>query len=343
MWLAYLPIIPVVVYYAIKAKRIFFFTNVNPLFSTGALMGASKYDILKLVPDPFMPISLMSKPSNSRCQEVLEMMKQRGLIFPVIAKPDVGERGLLVELISDELELKKYLEANTIDIIIQEYVSYENECGIFYIRNPLEAKGDVVSIGLKDFMKIKGDGKSSIKDLMQKDQRSKLQIKRLEGSKQNILNSVPAKGEMVNLEPIGNHCRGTCFVDGSHLKSEALNKIFDKISDEMPDVYYGRYDIKYNSWDELLEGRNFKILELNGVASEPIHVYDQNVPIFQKYKSFYSLWKKLYEISKIQKRRGYDPMNIKGAIKSIISYFKYIRSINSNWREIKPSSQLQVN
>jgi len=274
---------------------------------------------------------------------MIDFCKSKIKCFHMDLVIQLGERGLLVELIADENELETYLHANPIDIIIQEYVQYEKECGIFYIRNPLETKGEIVSIGLKDFLKIKGDGISTIRCLMEGNQRSKLQIKRLEVSRPTFLSTVPDKDEMVAIEPIGNHSRGTCFLDGNHLKSETLNAIFDNMSNQMPNVYYGRFDIKYNTWGELLEGKNFKILELNGVASEPIHIYDKNVPVFEKYKSFYSLWKKLYEISKVQKSRGYQPMNVKGALSSVISYFKYMRSINPNWRDFKPSSNLQVN
>ena len=106
----------------------------------------------------------------------------------------------------------------------------------------------------------------------------------------------------------------------------------------MDEVYYGRFDIKYNTWEELLQGKNIKILEMNGVASEPIHVYDQNVPIRDKYKTFYGLWKTIYEISDIQRSRGIDPINVFAAYKIIREYKKYVKGVNPNWQNVKEIS-----
>ncbi len=337
MWLAYLPVLPVVLFYALRARRFFFFSNVNPIFKTGALLGASKFDILHQIPDQYKPISILNKNLPNRYSAAVADIERRGLKFPIILKPDIGERALLVELIDNKEELRNYLQANDIDIIIQEYISLPQECGIFYIRKPSAKKGKVVSIGLKSFLKLKGDGKKSVRELMMLNSRYILQIERFEKDKLYLLNKIPDEDEVLELEPIGNHCRGTSFIDGNRLICSKLDELFDHINMQMNEVYYGRFDIKYNSWDELLEGKNIKILELNGVASEPIHIYDQSVPITEKYKSFYSLWKTIFEISNIQKERGVDPMKSFVAFRAIREYKNYLKSINSNWRNNSPA------
>ena len=332
IWMAYLPVLPLILFYALRSRKFFFFSNVNPLFKTGALMGASKYQILSQIPQQFIPKTFFVSKHNNDLESVLFQIQKNKLEFPIIVKPDIGERGLLVALINNENELQSYLNANKIDLIVQEYINFENECGIFYVRKPSEKRGRIVSVGLKDFLRIKGDGKSTVKEIMLMNQRSKLQIPRMEQSQDPLLHKVLQLGETITLEPIGNHNRGTCFINGNHLISEKLDSLFNQINDEMEEVYYGRFDIKYNTWEKLLEGEDLKILEMNGVASEPIHVYDATVRIRDKYKSFYGLWRTIYEISNIQKQRGIQPIDIKTAFATFKEYKSYIKSINVNWK-----------
>ncbi len=333
VWLAYLPVLPIVLYYVFRTRRWFFFSNVNPLFKTGALMGASKYKILSQIPEDYIPVTFYVEKEKREVRLVLEQMRSSGLNFPIIAKPDVGERGILVALIESEKELKAYLNANNIDILIQEYIDLPNECGIFYVRKPSDTEGHVVSVGLKDFLRLKGDGFSTIRQLMETDQRSRLQIDRMEEEGATaVLDKVLAKDETFLVEPIGNHCRGTTFSDGNHLINDKLNTLFNKINSSMEEVYYGRFDVKYGNWDDLLEGKNFKILEMNGIASEPIHIYDHRVKIKDKYKSFYSLWRTIYEISNIQKARGIQPISLKMAFIAFREYKMYIKSLDANWK-----------
>lgn len=82
--------------------------------------------------------------------------------YPLIAKPDIGFRGLLVKKIENESELKSYIQKYDINIIIQEYINCKNECGIFYHRHPNEEKGVITSITLKKFLNITGDGSSTL-------------------------------------------------------------------------------------------------------------------------------------------------------------------------------------
>ena len=71
--------------------------------------------------------------------------------------------------------------------------------------------------------------------------RARLQIKRLEESSIDI-NRVPKSNQVIQLEPIGNHVRGTTFNDGNHLITKELVELFDKISLAIKGFYYGRFD-----------------------------------------------------------------------------------------------------
>ncbi|MBT8188902.1 MAG: hypothetical protein KJO29_00620 [Bacteroidia bacterium] len=332
IWLVYLPVIPVALFYAFRMRRFFFFSNVNPIFKTGAFLGASKFKILSQIPEQYIPQTILIRNTGDRIRSAIDQLRNSGISYPLIVKPDVGERGLLVELINNESELVDYLSANEIDILIQEYITHKNECGIFYVRKPSEKKGKIVSVGLKAFFNIIGDGQSTVRQLMERIPRYRLQIERFEERNKSILDQIPEEDEVLQLEPIGNHSRGTTFIDGNHLISKELDDLFDNINAQMPDVYYGRFDVKYNKWEDLVKGVEFKILEMNGVASEPIHIYDQAVPIRDKYKCLFGCWKTLFEISNIQKSRGILPIKLPVAFREFMNYKNYIKSINLNWR-----------
>ena len=122
-------------------------------------------------------------------------MDQQNINFPVIAKPDIGERGTDVSKINNSKELKEYNQKSKSKYLIQEFITYDIELGILYSRMPNSDKGKVTSITLKEFLTLTGDGKSSIKELMQQSTRSRFQIKRISKEMKNGINLVFKEGE----------------------------------------------------------------------------------------------------------------------------------------------------
>jgi hypothetical protein len=86
---------------------------------------------------------------------------------------------------------------------------------------------------------------------------------------------------------------------------------FEKISSSIPNFYYGRYDIKYNTFEEMENGKNIKIVELNGINSEPVHIYDQSKGILYAYKEFYKHIDLMYIISEENLKRGFKRVSSK--------------------------------
>jgi len=216
----------------------------------------------------------------------------------LIAKPDIGFRGLLVQKITSKNELKIYLKKYKIDIILQEFINYKNECGIFYSRNPTTDKGVISSITLKRFLSITGDGTSTLYQLIVSDKRANLYKDLLFELHQNNLESIPKKFEILQLSVIGNHSKGTQFLNGNHLISKKLEATFDALSKAIPGWFYGRIDLKYNEFSEIENGSNFKILEINGIIAEPTHIYDsENSTYFDALRAIRMHWKSLFEIA----------------------------------------------
>ena len=156
---------------------------------------------------------------------------------------------------------------------------------------------------------------------MQQSIRARFQIKRLKNQMKNEINRVPQINEKVLLEPIGNHCRGTRFINHNHIINQKLNIVFDKISLPIQGFFYGRYDLKVKTIEDLILGENIKIMELNGASSEPGHIYDTSFTLFKAYKDLCYHWKRLADISAINIKDGFKPVSFSVIIKT---YWKFV-------------------
>ncbi|MGQ0827348.1 MAG: hypothetical protein ACT4ON_03020 [Bacteroidota bacterium] len=318
-WFFYLPVLPYWLYLSIKSRSLAYFSVANPGIELGGFFGESKSDILKLIDKHYLPkyIEINEKIFNP----IIHQLKEQNISYPVISKPDVGERGNAVVKINNEEELKDYHQQSRSKYIIQEFVEYDIELGVLYSRLPNSDKGKVTSVTLKEFLSVTGDGKSTIKELMQKSARARFQIKRLSKQMGDEINKVLNTNEKKILEPIGNHCRGTRFIDNNFLINEKLNNVFDTICLPIKGFYYGRFDLKVKSIEDLYLGRNIKIIELNGASSEPGHIYDSSYTLIRAYKDLLSHWKRLAEIANENRLYGHQPVPFLSIVKS---YWKFV-------------------
>ncbi len=302
MSIFYLPVYMYWFYLGVRAKSIFFFTAVNPSIKNGGMVAASKMSILELIPQQYVPkTTLLTAPISIK--KIEEALVEAGLSYPVIFKPDLGERGWKVERVTNSEEASRYLKSFNADLQIQEYIDLPFEAGVFYYRFPNEKKGTVSSIVVKELLYVLGDGISTLKQLILKKTRARLQYEKLKVIWSNELESIPAKDERVELQPIGNHNRGTAFLDGNYLIQEQLINSFDAISKQIDGFYYGRYDVRCKNAEALQNG-NVMIMELNGAASEPAHIYQSGYPILKAYKSLFHHWKVMYRISVANHKNG---------------------------------------
>ena len=171
-WLAYIPVVPYVLYLGIKHRSLTLFTAANPGIPSGGFVGESKSAILSSlgrVPD-FLLLS-GEVPADARIAAVNEFMMARKLTYPIVLKPDVGERGTGVTIARNDEDVHSYLKTPVGDTIVQKYVA-GLEFGIFYYRYPGQSQGRIFSITEKHFPSVVGDGVSSITDLILRDERA---------------------------------------------------------------------------------------------------------------------------------------------------------------------------
>lgn len=298
---------------SLRARSLVFFSASNPRIPMGGMFGESKYDILKTIPPEFIAKSALITLPTSR-QEVLRQIEMMGLKFPIILKPDLGERGWMVERIHTEDDIDHYLSRVKLDFIIQECIDMPLEFGVYYRRFPSEQTGHVVSIVEKKMLTVKGDGKSTLEELILSKDRAKLQWEQLKIKFQDQLRTIPGNDEEVLLVSIGNHCLGTKFLDGGHLITRQLSETFDRISKQIEGFYYGRFDLRVTSLDDLNQGK-IKILELNGSGAEPAHIYQPGFPLSKAMMVLFRHWKDIYRISMENHQRGVNFISLREGIR----------------------------
>ena len=274
----------------------------------------SKKEIYNLIPKRYYPKTELIK-ENTPFKLVLDRFNDYQFNYPIIAKPDIGLRGSAVKKIHNDAELKAYHDKANFDHLLQDLIPYPNEIGIFYVRYPHEKKGKITGIVGKEFLIVTGDGKSTMETLIKKDPRHELQLKVLQKEYGADLRTVLADGEQRNLVPYGNHIRGAKFLDFSHWITPQLTAVINELCLQIPDFYFGRLDLMYNSLEELERGKNFAVVELNGAASEPTHIYDPKHSIFFAWKELMRHIRYMFEISAANHQQGFPYLSRKAGMK----------------------------
>lgn len=277
----------------------------------GGMFGESKYDVLRKVPPQYTPITIFVKPPFEK-SEAIQKMYKAGLQFPVIFKPDLGERGFMVHRIKGGLDVENYLSKMKHPFVIQELIDLPLEFGVFYLRFPNQSRGRVTSVVVKEMLAITGDGRSTLQQLIFQKDRARLQWETLKEIYSNELNEVIPVGTTRELVSIGNHCLGTKFLDGSHLINDKLSATFDEISKQIDGFYFGRFDLRCATLEDLYDGK-VKVLELNGCGAEPAHIYDPGYSLFRAIAVLLNHWRNIFLIARENERLGTPYIPIKEA------------------------------
>ncbi len=301
--LLYFPLSFVWLWYCIRSRSLWFFSASNPTITFGGFEGECKREMYEQLPEDLYPATCYISPDDS-FEIIREKVDRSGIRYPLVVKPDVGMKGLLFRKIESPGGLKSYHSAMQVDYLVQEMISLPIEVSVFYYRFPNQNKGVITGFIRKEYLEVTGNGHSSLLELIENHRRAKFRVEELRQRHQNFLHQIIPKGKIYVLSYAGNHNRGARFIDLGHQIDERLHRVFDTISDKARHFYYGRYDIKCNSLDELKQGKNFYILEFNGCGAEPNHIYDCDMSLWEAYREILLHWKVLYRISRLNHRNG---------------------------------------
>jgi hypothetical protein len=309
----YLPLFPIWIYFSLKAKSFFFFSASNPSILNGGMLNESKKLIHPLLPENLSPQTLFYE-QNTSFQDILSEIENAGLTLPLVAKPNIGARGRGVKIIYSIKDLRHFVAESNMDFHLQEFIDFPNEVGIFYCKMPSKEKGRITGIVRKEFLSVKGNGRSTIKELMQKNYRTIVYSEMVNTMLGEGIFNIPLKDETVILSKIGNHARGAMFIDDSHLIDESLLDALDPIFSSIEGFYFGRLDIRFKSWDDFKVGKSFYIIELNGAGAEPTHMYDPKHSLFFAWKEIIRHWNILNKISIANHSLGYPYLSFKDGV-----------------------------
>jgi len=323
----YAPIYVLWIYYSIRAKSLFFFNAVNPTIKNGGFVMESKKKVYDLIPQQYYAkTSLAAK--NCTFSTLQNIISTGGFSYPLITKPDVGLRGAAVQKIHSFKELKTYHQKADFDYLIQDFIPFPKEIGIFYVRYPNKKKGNITGIVAKETLCVVGDGILTVAELIKQIPRFHIQLPKLQMEFGKELQRILPKGKQLNLMPYGSHSRGAKFTDISHLATQKLNARIDDICRQIDGFYYGRLDILCHSIEELEAGKNFRIVELNGAKSEPTHIYDPKHSLFFAWKEIGIHITHLYNISSLNhKHQNALYLSLRVGVEQLRQHFTENRKI----------------
>jgi membrane protein DedA with SNARE-associated domain len=281
----------------------------NPLMEAGGLWGESKSACMSGVDPAFLAPFVVIDNTPGVVAHALTATAERGLQFPVVVKPDVGWQGLGVRLIGTAPELEAYCGdfPKAARIIIQEYVPYDGEAGILYARMPGRPRGDVLSVTLRYFPFVIGDGVSSLRELIAADTRCRFKRQNYDALSAQTLAEVPQRGAIVRLAVVGSLRVGGIYRNGDRHVTPALRDAVERIADGLPEFHYGRFDVRFRSIADLERG-DFKVIEVNGAGAEAINIWDPAMPLREAYDELFRHQKLLFEIGALNRKRGFAPL-----------------------------------
>jgi len=334
-WVIYLPVIVRLPALAARNRGLLAFTACNPgIENGGGFVGESKMRILESFPDDeptILHAHRIERAAPDRAVRALALIEEDAALggFPVVLKPDVGQRGAQVTLVHNADDVRAFFAQCDADAMVQRFHPGPCECGVFWMRKDAELDnrpvdqrdGFIYAITIKCFQSIEGDGTNTIRRLIWAHPRFRCQARLLLDRFRDRLDEVLPEGQELPVSFAGNHAQGTRFADGAHLLSPALEAEINRIARRFADdgFDYGRFDLRYESDELLREGRGFAIIEVNGTTSEATNLYDPNRSIFWAWSILLGQWKHAYRIGRERILQGSKPLSTGRFLRMLLS------------------------
>lgn len=372
-FLYYLPLAPYLIYLGLKHRGLTLPTCVNPgIEAGGGMVGESKHSIMRALgsgragaPASVLATVMIGEDGDlqRRADRVIDAMQREPSLasFPIIIKPDSGQRGFGVRVMRSREDIVEYFTSMTRPAIVQPYHPGPYECGVLWVRcaatlnghaapstghdnritevkNPSLAAnrtGFVYSITGKEFPELVGDGHRTLEELIYAHRRFRRQADIFLDRFAAERSSIPVAGERIRLALSGNHCQGTLFRDGGELMTPELEAAFDALASSFNRVGdngsatergggldFGRFDVRFTSPEEFKRGSGFGVLELNGATGESTNLYDPERSLWWSYRVLFGQWRHLYELGALRRDAGARPMTWGEVVRSIRAHYR---------------------
>jgi hypothetical protein len=244
-----------------------------------------------------------------------------------VAKPDQGQRGVGVQLVHDREQLTQYLESfpDGASVCLQQLADYPQEAGLLYYRYPGEERGRIMSITLKEFPQVTGDGERTLRELIEMAPRARLMKQVFFKRHARDLDRVLPAGESFQLVFAGNHKQGCVFRNGIHILTDELEARVDSIAQGIPGFYFGRFDIRFRDLESFQRGEAFTIIEVNGAGAEATHIWDPNAELSDAYRTLFEQFAILFRIGNTNREQGHRPLGPVRFLKDVAEYHRIAR------------------
>ncbi len=336
-WLFYTPVAAYYFWLALRYRSLTLPTSVNPSIYSGGMIRESKSQILALVPEisrrwvaPHTTFFYSDDglPVDTHVGDALNALAAAGITFPIVAKPDMGQRGAGVRPVRTADELRDYFSVFPRGnlLVLQTLAPFQHEAGVMYYRMPHEERGRVISITLKEFPVVVGDGRRSLRELIQADDRARLIAEVYFKRHEATLDRIIPDGQKFPLVFAGNHAQGCIFKDGLHVLTPALTARIDEIAQSLPQFYFGRFDIRFRDLESFQRGEGFLIVEINGAGAEATHIWDADAALSDAYSTLFEQYRILFGIGDINRRTGHKPIGPVQFLRDVISYHRLARN-----------------
>lgn len=306
MWLFYAPVAAWVAWLIVRYRGIAPLSAANPGITDGGIVGESKHAIVAALPQDWTirAIKIDAAEIDTRLWQLAGQLTTRAWSWPLILKPDVGQRGAGVKLVQSLEGARDYLQRERGAVLVQPYHSGPYEAGVFYYRMPSWSRGRIFSITDKLFPTVTGDGKSTLEELVWAHPRLRMQARTFLRRHAARRDDVLASGEVRPLAIAGNHAQGTLFRDGRHLLTDALEERIDRIAQSVPGFFIGRFDIRYSDVERFKAGEDLAIVELNGATAESTNIYDPGGSLLSAYRQLFRQWSLVFAIGAANRAVG---------------------------------------
>lgn len=290
-------------WYCLRSRSFWFFTSSNPTLAFGGFEGEGKKEMYAQLPPGSFPKTVFFCPSIP-VSAVWDTVNQEDIQYPLAVKPDVGMKGLLFRKIENPEQLADYHRRCPVEYLVQDWVDLPIELSVFYLRHPTSQCGQITGMTWKEPIEVVGDGHSTLRQLIQNTPRSAARFDELAKKHNKNLGTVLPAGEKMMLTLAANRQRGARLHNLKHEIDAPLTALFDKISLHNGYFFWGRYDLKCRSLEDLRQGTNFQILEFNGAGAAPNHIYHAGLSFGEAWREVASNWRALFEISRYNHRHG---------------------------------------
>ncbi len=335
-WVIYAPVFAWYLLLALRHRSLTLPTVANPGMEAGGFIGESKGQILEALvagrdeARPFVVATARLAPGGAeRLAEVTGWMGRAGLRWPIVLKPDAGQRGSGVRLIEDEAAARDWLAAMPLAAVAQQYAQGPHELGVFWVREPGAARGRILSVTSKFFPTVVGDGRSTLEDLILRHERAWLMAPTFFRRHGARLDEVLPDGERLPLVTSGNHCQGALFKDGRRHGTDALCARLDRLADGDPLLFVGRFDLRGPDLAAIERGEGFKIVELNGATAEATHIYDPDFGRrrgpFIAWRTLCAQWSLMFALGAANRAAGHRPLPLGELLARLLAYRRHQR------------------